>query len=352
MKISVCMIVKNEEAVLERILRQAKQFASEIIVVDTGSTDNTVKIAQKYARVEHFKWCEDFSEARNYSFSFATCDYIMWLDADDFIPESEINKIKNLKPDFDVLMLKYVTSFDKNFKPITEFYRERIIKRSLNLRWKDAIHEAITPTGKILYKDIRIYHKKEKQNPIGRNLKIYEKMIKSHIALTPRQQFYYSRELMYNKKYSRSIASFKKFLKGEGWIENKIEACLNLAWCYEAKGQLDDAKKFLLQSFTLSTPRAEVLCEFGNILISENKFKEAIWWFESALIVEKPLENGAFVNSDCYNFLPFINLCVCYSRLGDIEKAYKFHLLSQKEKPEHESVRQNDEYFKKLFAGF
>ena len=69
MELSVCLIVKNEEKVLERCLACAKKFADEIIVVDTGSTDKTKQIAKKFTNfVYDFKWCDDFSLARNFSF--------------------------------------------------------------------------------------------------------------------------------------------------------------------------------------------------------------------------------------------------------------------------------------------
>ena len=80
MTISLCMIVKNEEDVIERCLSSAKDVIDEIIIVDTGSTDSTKSIAQKYTdKVYDFKWCDDFSKARNFSFSKATMDYCMWF---------------------------------------------------------------------------------------------------------------------------------------------------------------------------------------------------------------------------------------------------------------------------------
>ena len=81
--ISLCMIVKNEEDVLERGLESAAE-----VMVDTGSTDRTESIARKCADlVEHYKWTDDFAAARNFAFSKATMDYICWLDADDVIDE-------------------------------------------------------------------------------------------------------------------------------------------------------------------------------------------------------------------------------------------------------------------------
>ena len=78
------MIVKNEESVLARCLKSIEPLADEIVIADTGSTDSTKRIASRFTdRVYDFPWNDDFSEARNFSFSKAVMDYIMWMDADD-----------------------------------------------------------------------------------------------------------------------------------------------------------------------------------------------------------------------------------------------------------------------------
>ena len=73
--LSVCLIVKDEEEVLERCLNCVSQFADEIVVIDTGSKDKTVEIAKRFTNCVHsFQWENDFSKARNFSFSKATKD--------------------------------------------------------------------------------------------------------------------------------------------------------------------------------------------------------------------------------------------------------------------------------------
>lgn len=120
--ISLCMIVKNEERVLDRCLESVQEIADEIIIVDTGSEDRTKEIAEKYhARVFEQEWQDDFSRARNYSFSHAEMDYCMWLDADDIITKSEALKLKRWKEETDessdVIMLRYVAGFDEKRNP-------------------------------------------------------------------------------------------------------------------------------------------------------------------------------------------------------------------------------------------
>ena len=81
--VSACMIVKNEADNLDRCLRSLKGAVDDIIVVDTGSTDETVSIAKRHhAQVLTFTWCDDFAAARNESIRHATSDWVLWLDAD------------------------------------------------------------------------------------------------------------------------------------------------------------------------------------------------------------------------------------------------------------------------------
>lgn len=163
--ISLCMIVKNEEEVLKRCLDSIYDIVDEIIIVDTGSEDQTKEIAKSYTdKVYDFEWVEDFSKARNYSFSKATKDYILWLDADDVILEMDREKLKNLKntlnPTTDIVMMKYHIGLDKNDIPSLSYYRERLIKNTRNYHWIGQVHEVIIPTGTILHSDIAVTHKK------------------------------------------------------------------------------------------------------------------------------------------------------------------------------------------------
>lgn len=97
--ISICMIGKNEEKYIEKCLKCLMPLNCEIIFVDTGSTDNTVKIVSRYTKhIYHFTWCGDFSAARNYSISKASNDWILALDCDEFLEAPEDTRL--LIPEF------------------------------------------------------------------------------------------------------------------------------------------------------------------------------------------------------------------------------------------------------------
>lgn len=241
--ISLCMIVKDEEEVLERCLQSAKDIVDEIIIVDTGSTDQTKEIAAKFtSQIYDFPWIDDFAAARNEAFSKATMQYCMWLDADDVILPEEKKKILQLKetlsPDTDMVMMKYHTGFDEQGKPTFSYYRERMIRKGAGFSWEGAVHEVISPSGNIHYSDAAITHKKEKTGDPDRNLRIFEKMQSEGRVLDARQQFYYARELYYHQKYQNAIEALEEYLSKEaGWLENQIDACRILSSCYARIGR-------------------------------------------------------------------------------------------------------------------
>ena len=350
--ISLCMIVKNEEKVLSRCLDSVNNLVDEIIIIDTGSTDNTKEIAKKYtSNVYDFKWCNDFSKARNYSFSKAHCDYILWLDADDVILDKDKEKLINLKStltkDVDFVMLKYNVGFDEYGNVTFSYFRERLIKRSLNAQWKSPIHETITPFGKIKYLDICITHKKENYSYSTRNLDIFNDMISKGITLDSRQKYYYARELMYNGKYLDAIDKLNSFLLDDnGWIENKINACMDLATCYLNLNDDTNYLSSLFLSFTLDKPRGEFCSQIGIYFMKKAKYDIAIYWFKEALKSKPNIKSGAFVQQDYYTYIPCINLCVCYDKIGKRKLAINYNDKAGKYKPQSKEYLNNLKYFK------
>ena len=128
--LGLSMIVKNESDVLSRALDGIKDVVDEIVIVDTGSTDDTVEIARRYTnKVYAFDWINDFSAARNFALSKTTSDYYIWLDADDVVPLPTAAAVKKLMRrkaiDFDIVMLPYVVATDASGNPTYTYYRDR-----------------------------------------------------------------------------------------------------------------------------------------------------------------------------------------------------------------------------------
>ncbi len=352
--ISLCMIVKNEEMHIKRCLDSIAGLVEEMIIVDTGSTDRTVEIASNYtSKVYSYPWKDDFSDARNYSFSRASMDYCMWMDADDILEEAEKEKFLRLKqslsPDTDIVMMKYNTSFDEAGKPSFTYFRERWIRNCERYHWVGAVHEVIQTSGRIIYSDIAISHKKKGAGDPDRNLKIYRKMIADGKILEPRQQYYYGRELYYHRQYEEAVSVLEQFLNAEeGWVENKIEACSVCADCYNRMGQEQSALLSLLRSMSFDLPRAELCCEIGKYFLEHGNFQNAIYWYETALHAPENEYSGGFMQPDCHDYIPLMQLCVCYDRSGDRQKAKEYNERAGACKPYSQAYLYNQKYFDSL----
>ena len=351
--ISLCMIVKNEENVLGRCLDSVQDLIDEIIIVDTGSSDRTKQIASQYtSNIYDFEWIDDFSAARNYSFSQATTDYVFWMDADDMLLDEDKLKLMQLKrtlePDVDVVMMKYNYAFDGDGNVTLSFYRERLLKRNKFFKWIDPIHEYIGYDGNIITSNICITHKRI-HSFTGRNLKIFEKMVSEGKAFSPRNLFYFARELYHNGRYEEAISYYHKFLDtGKGWVENNINACLDLSKCYKMKDDKENALKAMLKSLEYAAPRAEICCELGYYYKDKGDYKNAIIWFKLATQLEKPEGNWGFVSCDYWGYIPNIELCVCFDKLGNIEEAIRYNNKAAENKPNNASVLQNKKYYEWL----
>lgn len=182
--LSLCMITKDEQDFLTDCLESVKQIVDEIIIVDTGSKDNTVKIAKEFgAKVIKHEWDDNFSKARNISLQNATKDWILVLDADETISEKDHEKLINqLSKDFDAYTLIQRNYFNK-YKPLTfevtskgDDYKEsknykgwfpselvRLFRNEKQYRFSGMIHELIEPSikeqeGKIGKSKIPLHH--------------------------------------------------------------------------------------------------------------------------------------------------------------------------------------------------
>ncbi len=350
--ISLCMIVKNEEAVLGRCLASTAGFADEIVIIDTGSTDRTKEIAREYTeKVYDFSWRDDFASARNFAFSKGSKEYLFWLDADDVIPEGELGKLKKLKarldaerPDF--VMLLYAVGFDEQGKPSFTFYRERLMRRCRSAVWRGRVHEAVTPFGTIWKEEIVIEHRKKKAADSERNLRIFEKMRAGGEAFGAREQYYYGKELYYHKRYSEAARELEDFLgRSDGWKVDKLDACRHLAKCRYGLSESKEAIKALLEGLQYGIPRPELCCDIGNWFFERQEFAEAAYWYEQALKNRDKSGMDGFIQEELRGYVPCLQLCVCYDRLGKKRLAERFNRLAEWFKPGTDACAYNRKYF-------
>jgi glycosyltransferase involved in cell wall biosynthesis len=183
------MIVKNEESTLERCLSSVKNMVDEIIIIDTGSTDNTINIARKFTdRIFSFKWIDDFAAARNESLRYATKEYILVLDADEYL-DHKVDLQSDLESncDYYYVNIKNEVVLGRIFTHSTI----RIFKNKINLKYENRLHEHINIVGNEgKYTDgianIIIHHtgytdeRMKDKNKFNRNLKLMSLEVKDN----------------------------------------------------------------------------------------------------------------------------------------------------------------------------
>ncbi len=159
-RISVCMIVKNEEALLPQCLKSINGFADEIIVVDTGSTDRTVAIAESFgAKIYHHPWEHDFSKHRNQSLSYATGDWILQLDADEEMVEGSGPILRDTVQEG--LADYYYCSFldiDRHGEVKAAFNLIRLFRNNMGMQFTRKVHNQLQVVGKGDFSHIRLNH--------------------------------------------------------------------------------------------------------------------------------------------------------------------------------------------------
>lgn len=354
--ISLCMIVKNEEDVLKRCLDSVKDLVDEINIVDTGSTDRTVEIAKQYTdRVFFFDWTGKFKDARNESFKYATKDYIFYLDADDVLLEKDREKFKLLKetldPSVDSVSMFYNAGVDEYNNVTLQYRRNRLLKRSRNFQWKGDCHNYIEVSGNIINTDIAVTHKKNGHS-VGRNLSIYENMIKNGDPFAPRDYFYYANELRENGHYQKAIEYYTTHInETNGWIEDKVFSSINRADCYRFLGDSENELASLFESFRFSkTPRAEACSRIGFNFQKQNDFHSAIYWYELATTIKPDPDRWSFNYPAYATWYPHLQLCVCYYNVQDYQKSYEHNEMAGTYRPKDERILFNRQLLKKKLS--
>lgn len=167
-RVSLCMIVKNEESNLPGCLKSAADLMDEVIVVDTGSSDRTKEVAARFgARVHDFVWCDSFAAARNESLRHATGDWIFWLDADDRLDDGERVKLRalldRLEDENIAYVLKVCSQVNASGQASRLLDQVRLFRNHPYIRWRYRVHEQILPAigqwgGQTRWTDIIIRH--------------------------------------------------------------------------------------------------------------------------------------------------------------------------------------------------
>ena len=292
MRFSLCMIVKNEEAVLRECLDSIKELMDEIIIVDTGSTDGTKEIAAEYTPyVYDYQWTDDFAAARNFAFSKATGDYIYSADADEYLDEENRVKFKALKkvlmPEVEIVQMIYVTEqINHPTENFAKDLRPKLFKRLREFTWIEPIHETVNTNPVVFDSDIEIQHRPQGDHS-SRDFAVFERIIEEKGMLSDRLLTMYLREL-YKAGTEETLEHAREFLeqmlvelkqKGKELLARQTIAVL-LKLYRQTDKPVAILKLGLREEITI--PSAEVCMELGYFFMKKEEYEEASKWFYRA----------------------------------------------------------------------
>lgn len=327
--ISLCMIVKNEEENLANCLESVKKYVDEIVVVDTGSSDKTKQLALKYTdKVFDFEWCDDFSKARNFSIKKASNDWILILDADEFVVKFDTDKlIEELNINSNKVGRIEIVNKLQDEKKYIETVGRLFNKKFYH--YEGIIHEQMVSIAKEIYKSWNTsivlehigYTEKiiNKTNKIERNINLLNNALKQN-SEDPYTYYQLGKSFYMKKQYKTASDYFKTALNYVNdfrleYVEDLIET---YGYSMLNSGQTKNALKIgdYEKYYNLS---ADFNFLIGLISMNNALFDVAVSYFEKCLISKKGLVEG--VNS----FLPNYNIGVIYECLGKIDEACAYY---------------------------
>lgn len=332
--ISLCMIVKNEERTLARCLASVRALVDEIVVVDTGSVDGTIGIAEAFgARVIRAQWESDFSRARNISLSHATKDWILVLDADEEVDPLDHPRLREMTDNptkcYALNQRHYTNDLRLNNSvpcrgehPTMEreypgYFQSSLVRMWPNRRgivYDGVVHElvnnsiAASPDLSIQETDFLIHHYGFTPEALATKTeskaKLYTELGLEKIKRDPNNwQAYYEIGIEHNLagRMPEAIAAFKEAVRID---PNQLWVWSNLAHVLSANGQTEDAQAAFNAALRIDPACKEVLSNYGLFFYRHKYYSDAEKVLRRAVATDP-----SFVTAWC-------NLAMVVSRSG------------------------------------
>jgi GT2 family glycosyltransferase/tetratricopeptide (TPR) repeat protein/2-polyprenyl-3-methyl-5-hydroxy-6-metoxy-1,4-benzoquinol methylase len=337
--LSLCMIVRNNARTLGAALEVIRHFVDEIIVVDTGSTDDTMKIARRYgARVYEFPWCDDFSAARNESLKYARGQWIFWMDSDDSITAEIAQTLRQLVlSTTDPKIMAFVVKVhcpeagpDGEIE-YTVVDHVKLFRNRPDLRFDHRIHEQILPAisavgGDVVMTDLYVTHSGYDHTPEGQAKKLDRdlRILNKELEERPNHPF-----TLFN--LGMTYADVRNWQKAVGYLEQSLENCRPtsthlrkvyalLVCCYTHLGDSGRAWEACEQGLRRFPLDLELRSRRASLLVDQERLAEAAHAFRDLL--DRPDDvHFASVPRGLNEHMARRNLAAVYTRLGDLPAA-------------------------------
>jgi tetratricopeptide (TPR) repeat protein len=325
--LSLCLIVKatdRESELLDRCLGYVSKYVDEICLTITGENKKCEKVAKKYkAKVSHFEWINDFATARNFNFSQASGDYILWLDCDDILKGAD--KLPTLlekmaKDKLDAGVMNYLYEFDDDKNCTVKHLKTRIVKKG-SVKWIGELHEDFEPLKEIesyFIKDIEVLHLMDKETEQGRgdrNVLIAETALKNK-PKDPRSYWLVANAYMQVGKTEEAKEKYKEFILMSNSDEEKYIANIYL-------GRITKDTFYPLRAWELRPTYPDAYHLMAEILYLAGKKERALNFIELGLQMPIPDKEIIVYNPRDYDYNPLMMMIKIYMSLGKYTKAFE-----------------------------
>jgi glycosyltransferase involved in cell wall biosynthesis len=331
--ISVCIIAKDEERYIEECLKRLIPYGFEIIVTDTGSSDRTKEIAEKYAdKVLDFKWINDFSAARNFCADHASNNWVLALDCDEYVDKVPIPQIRISMQKFPrmtgIVTLKnvlYDTFGNKLYSvdEVVRFYNRKLF------HFENAVHEqlmAISDRAEPTFFNMHLeaIHMGYAITPEEMRVKQLRNLEILHTELEkkpgdPYTQFQIGQSLYILKNYEEAVDYFEKALDND--LDYKLTYVVllicDLAAGYGRLGRQADALA-LMNKYADKCNTAKFVFTHGTVYYENEEYLKALLLFLKVIAMPEAQDKGEML-LDCYE-----SVIAIYNRMGQPDMAKMF----------------------------
>lgn len=344
--ISVCIITRNERDNLKECLRKLSNYDVELVVVDTGSTDDSISLAKQYTEsVYEFAWCDDFAAARNYAAKQAKHDIVMMIDTDEFAEQIDIEQLQKLVQ----LYPDAVGRIHRKNQYITDgmgMSSNELVNRIYNKTkfcYEGIIHEQIVPIngGEYTTYPAPVYVEHSgylggdfvREKKAERNLKLLFRALQKN-ETDPYLLYQIGKSYYFAKDYEKAVEYLGRGLDyaTDCRLEYVIDLVNSYGYALINSGNVEES--MLLEGLYIDfCQSADFLFMLGNVYMQNARFDQAIEMFLEAANLSDCVVEG--VNS----YLAYYNIGVIYECIGRLDEAIYFYKKCGKYKPAQESIK-------------
>lgn len=317
--LSVCMIVKDCAESLGDALSSIPKIYDEIVIADTGSSDNTKEVAESFGakvydyvdpdpiEVDGNVYLGDFAAARNFAFSKCSGTYVFWFDSDDMIwSRVDGNGVTSFEKywrklcvdgDMDMVGMAYDYQHNLDGDCTMRHSRERFVRQG-NWVWRSPIHEVLCHSwerykgASIPEDEARIVHISLGEEDADRKHKRNLAVAMRHLDRQggqgePRLHMHIGNSLLGLGRQEEAIEHLKKYLDGSSWQQERYIIQLSIAECYRQLGRIDEQRRAIFDAVSIDPETREAYIELANLYLQMEDWSKCLHWADHAASIEK-----------------------------------------------------------------